>query len=81
MTVCSVCTLNLRQANHQLLGDDAFRERVMNCQLGRGAGHGSQRDREPRRTLSLPRSPSLRRGAKKAKPNGRYSSMSDDRGL
>jgi len=50
-----ICTLNLRQANHQLLGDDALRERVMNCQLGRGAGHGSQRDREPRRTLSLPR--------------------------
>jgi len=31
-----ICTLNLRQANHQLLGDDALRERVMNCQLGRG---------------------------------------------
>jgi succinate dehydrogenase / fumarate reductase, cytochrome b subunit len=28
MTVCNVCTLNLRQANWQLKGDDALRERV-----------------------------------------------------
>ena len=28
MTVCNVCTLNLRQANHQLLNDPALRERV-----------------------------------------------------
>ena len=28
MTVCNVCTLNLRQANHQLQGDVALRERV-----------------------------------------------------
>jgi len=28
MTVCNVCTLNLRQANHQLRGDEALRERV-----------------------------------------------------
>ena len=28
MTVCNVCTLNLRQANHQLLHDAALRERV-----------------------------------------------------
>ena len=28
MTVCNVCTLNLRQANHQLQGDAALRERV-----------------------------------------------------
>ena len=28
MTVCNVCTLNLRQANYQLLGDAALRERV-----------------------------------------------------
>ena len=28
MTVCNVCTLNLRQANHQLKGDEALRERV-----------------------------------------------------
>ncbi len=28
MTVCNVCTLNLRQANHQLLNDAALRERV-----------------------------------------------------
>jgi succinate dehydrogenase / fumarate reductase, cytochrome b subunit len=28
MTVCNVCTLNLRQANHQLLHDSALRERV-----------------------------------------------------
>ena len=28
MTVCNVCTLNLRQANHQLLNDTALRERV-----------------------------------------------------
>ena len=28
MTVCNVCTLNLRQANWQLLKDDALRERV-----------------------------------------------------
>ena len=28
MTVCNVCTLNLRQANHQLQGDEALRERV-----------------------------------------------------
>src|SRR4029450_10715704 len=27
MTVCNVCTLNLRQANYQLLGDPALRER------------------------------------------------------
>ena len=26
MTVCNVCTLNLRQANHQLLNDPALRE-------------------------------------------------------
>ena len=28
MTVCNVCTLNLRQANHQLQLDEALRERV-----------------------------------------------------
>jgi succinate dehydrogenase / fumarate reductase cytochrome b subunit len=28
MTICNVCTLNLRQANHQLQKDDALRERV-----------------------------------------------------
>ena len=28
MTVCNVCTLNLRQANHQLKGDERLRERV-----------------------------------------------------
>jgi succinate dehydrogenase cytochrome b subunit len=28
MTICNVCTLNLRQANWQLRGDDALRERV-----------------------------------------------------
>ena len=28
MTVCNVCTLNLRQANYQLQGDAALRERV-----------------------------------------------------
>ncbi len=28
MTVCNVCTLNLRQANHQLQNDAALRERV-----------------------------------------------------
>jgi succinate dehydrogenase cytochrome b subunit len=28
MTVCNVCTLNLRQANHQLRGDERLRERV-----------------------------------------------------
>src|SRR6059036_3963426 len=28
MTVCNVCTLNLRQANHQLRGDESLRERV-----------------------------------------------------
>jgi succinate dehydrogenase / fumarate reductase cytochrome b subunit len=28
MTVCNVCTLNLRQANHQLQIDEALRERV-----------------------------------------------------
>ena len=28
MTVCNVCTLNLRQANHQLQSDEALRERV-----------------------------------------------------
>jgi succinate dehydrogenase / fumarate reductase cytochrome b subunit len=28
MTVCNVCTLNLRQANFQLSGDEALRERV-----------------------------------------------------
>ena len=28
MTVCNVCTLNLRQANYQLLNDAALRERV-----------------------------------------------------
>src|SRR5204862_2826739 len=28
MTVCNVCTLNLRQANFQLQNDDALRERV-----------------------------------------------------
>ena len=28
MTVCNVCTLNLRQANHQLKIDDDLRERV-----------------------------------------------------
>src|ERR687898_2068937 len=28
MTICNVCTLNLRQANWQLKGDDALRERV-----------------------------------------------------
>ena len=28
MTVCNVCTLNLRQANFELLGDQALRDRV-----------------------------------------------------
>jgi succinate dehydrogenase / fumarate reductase cytochrome b subunit len=28
MTICNVCTLNLRQANFQLVNDDALRERV-----------------------------------------------------
>jgi succinate dehydrogenase / fumarate reductase, cytochrome b subunit len=28
MTVCNVCTLNLRQANYQLMGDDELRARV-----------------------------------------------------
>jgi succinate dehydrogenase / fumarate reductase cytochrome b subunit len=28
MTICNVCTLNLRQANHMLQNDDALRERV-----------------------------------------------------
>jgi succinate dehydrogenase / fumarate reductase cytochrome b subunit len=28
MTICNVCTLNLRQANHQLQNDEALRERV-----------------------------------------------------
>src|SRR5213076_2142986 len=28
MTICNVCTLNLRQANWQLKGDEALRERV-----------------------------------------------------
>jgi succinate dehydrogenase / fumarate reductase cytochrome b subunit len=28
MTICNVCTLNLRQANFQLQGDEALRERV-----------------------------------------------------
>jgi succinate dehydrogenase / fumarate reductase, cytochrome b subunit len=28
MTICNVCTLNLRQANHQLRNDDALRVRV-----------------------------------------------------
>jgi succinate dehydrogenase / fumarate reductase cytochrome b subunit len=28
MTVCNVCTLNLRQANHQLRGDESLRARV-----------------------------------------------------
>ena len=28
MTVCNVCTLNLRQANYQLKNDEALRERV-----------------------------------------------------
>src|SRR5215472_5910986 len=28
MTICNVCTLNLRQANWQLKNDDALRERV-----------------------------------------------------
>src|SRR5512133_387787 len=28
MTICNVCTLNLRQANHQLLNDDELRARV-----------------------------------------------------
>src|SRR5215217_1022168 len=28
MTVCNVCTLNLRQANFQLQNDEALRERV-----------------------------------------------------
>ena len=28
MTICNVCTLNLRQANFQLQNDDALRERV-----------------------------------------------------
>jgi len=28
MTICNVCTLNLRQANHQLQGDEALRIRV-----------------------------------------------------
>ena len=28
MTVCNVCTLNLRQANYQLQIDEALRERV-----------------------------------------------------
>ena len=36
MTVCNVCTLNLRQANFQLQGDAALRERV-NENLARSA--------------------------------------------
>ena len=28
MTVCNVCTLNLRQANHQLQGDEALLARI-----------------------------------------------------
>jgi succinate dehydrogenase / fumarate reductase cytochrome b subunit len=28
MTVCNVCTLNLRQANHMLMGDDELRGRI-----------------------------------------------------
>ena len=36
MTVCNVCTLNLRQANHQLQGDEALRERV-NTNLAKSA--------------------------------------------
>jgi heterodisulfide reductase subunit B len=28
MTICNVCTLNLRQANWVLKGDDSVRERV-----------------------------------------------------
>ena len=28
MTICNVCTLNLRQANHALQNDDALRVRV-----------------------------------------------------
>ena len=35
MTVCNVCTLNLRQANHQLKGDEALRDRV-NKNLAQG---------------------------------------------
>jgi succinate dehydrogenase cytochrome b subunit len=37
MTVCNVCTLNLRQANHQLQNDTALRERVNDNLVAVGA--------------------------------------------
>jgi succinate dehydrogenase / fumarate reductase cytochrome b subunit len=37
MTVCNVCTLNLRQANHQLVNDVVLRERVNDNLVSVGA--------------------------------------------
>lgn len=41
MTVCNVCTLNLRQANHALKGDSALLERVNDNLVSVGAPHYS----------------------------------------
>ena len=53
MTVCNVCTLNLRQANHALKGDAALLERV-NGNLAEGGGACVLRERR-RAALSLAR--------------------------
>ena len=58
MTVCNVCTLNLRQANHQLQGDAALLERV-NANL---VSVGAPRVLGRRRGHALPLAGVRRRG-------------------
>ena len=57
MTICNVCTLNLRQANFQLQNDDALRERVCDNLETVGAPLSSTAWRQAStdmRSLSLP---------------------------
>jgi succinate dehydrogenase / fumarate reductase, cytochrome b subunit len=52
LTICNVCTLNLRQANYQLVNDDALRERV-NANLERVGVPPYSGTVEPRHLLWL----------------------------
>src|SRR4051812_10225369 len=52
MTICNVCTLNLRQANWQLKGDEALRERVKK-KLAAGGGAPYSRNVDGKHLLLL----------------------------
>ena len=70
MTVCNVCTLNLRQANFQLIGDAELRDRVnANLRRRRRARLRARRRRAPP-ALGARRRGGLSRGSQEAAHKG-----------